>query len=93
MSDDWTPVHHEDAPDPPKQKPKPKEKAGDKSGEKGDKENEGKSALVLTFPPHMITGIWSLTEALKENTEALNEHTKALRALDDSKINGLDRSR
>lgn len=68
---DWTPVHHEDAEPEPEPKPraaKPKDDAKDEP------------ALVLTFPPHMITGIWALSEALKENTEALREHTKELKA-------------
>lgn len=74
MSDDWTPVHHEDAEPEPEQTGN----ARPMSGQRRDNAKE-EPAIILTFPPHMITGIWALSEALEKNTEALKEHTEELR--------------
>lgn len=70
---DWAPVHHEDADPEPEVKPAAKSKAK-------PKDDAHEPAIIMTFPPHMIAGIWSLSEALKENTEALKEHTKEMKA-------------
>lgn len=71
---EWTPVHHESADDEPETKPAAKPKATPKANAHSE------PAIIMTFPPHMIAGIWSLSEALKENTEALKEHTKEMKA-------------
>lgn len=71
----WSPVHHEDieeetAPAKPKAAAKPKEAAG-----------QGDPAIVLTFPPNMIAGIWSLIDVQEKATAAVEENTKAVREL------------
>lgn len=71
---EWSPVHHEDADAEPDAKPAAKPKATPKANAHSE------PAIIMTFPPHMIAGIWSLSEALKENTEALKEHTKEMKA-------------
>lgn len=72
---DWTPVHHEEYEEPPA---KPKAAAKPKSGD--GKAGKGDPAIVMTFPPNMIAGIWSLTEALEENTKATRELLEELRS-------------
>lgn len=75
MSDtDWVPVHHEEYEEPPPAKPK--RAAGDAQRAAG----KGDPAIVMTFPPNMIAGIWSLTEALEENAKATRELLKEMRA-------------
>jgi hypothetical protein len=72
---EWAPVHHETVDDPePDAKPaaaKPKAKPKD--------DTQSEPAIIMTFPPHMIAGIWSLSEALKEATEAVRELIEELR--------------
>lgn len=72
----WTPVHHEEYVEPPAEKPKPAAKPKAPNGKAG----KGDPAIVMTFPPNMIAGIWSLTEALEENTKATRELLEELRA-------------
>lgn len=75
MSDNpWAAVHHEDAEPEPAEKPKTAAKPKPKSTA-ASKE----PALVLTIPPTFAAAMWSLSEALKENTEAVKSHTEELR--------------
>lgn len=76
MSGEWDPVHHEEMDAEPDPKPKPKAAAKPKSNGAASKE----PALVLTIPPTFAAAMWSLSEALKENTEATRELIKELRA-------------
>lgn len=78
---DWSPVHHEDMEDEEPVSPARAAKET-KAATKPDKESDG-PALILTIPPNMIAGLWSLSEALKENTEALKAHTEAMKARED----------
>ena len=78
MSDAWSPVHHEDI----DQEPEPPETAAraTKAAKKPDTDTDG-PALILTIPPNMIAGLWSLAEALKENTAATRELISELQAM------------
>ncbi len=79
---DWTPIHHESTDDPADQEqvsPARAEKQT-KAALKADEPKDREPAIVMTFPPHMIAGIWSLSEALEKNTEATRELIEELRA-------------
>lgn len=78
MSDAWTPIHHEtvDQEQEPAAHAEKAIKAAVKAAEPKDRE----PAIVMTFPPHMIAGIWSLSEALEKNTETMEELIKELKA-------------
>jgi hypothetical protein len=70
---DWDPIHHEELDDDaPRDAPREA-----RSTPKEPKESE--PALILTIPPNMIAGLWSLSEALKENTEAVKALTEAMK--------------
>ena len=73
----WTPTHHEEADQ--EQVPVAQAERATKAAAKPDKEKDG-PALILTIPPNMIAGLWSLSEALEKNTETMRELIDELRA-------------
>lgn len=80
MSGEWDPVHHEDLDEADQQQvPEKTAERATKAAVKADQEKNG-PALILTIPPNMIAGLWSLSEALEKNTEATRELIKELRA-------------
>lgn len=77
---EWQPVHHEDMDEPDQQQVSPeKAAAATKAALKHDKESDG-PALVLTIPPTFAAAMWSLSEALRENTEVQRDLLKEMRA-------------
>ena len=76
---DWTPIHHEDM-DQEQEPPAHAKKKTEAALKKDRADDDHGPALVLTIPPTFAAAMWSLSEALRENTEALREHTKEMRA-------------
>jgi hypothetical protein len=87
MNDGWSPVHHEIVDEEPVSPARAEKET--KAALKEDTDHG--PALMLTIPPNMIAGLWSLSEALKANTEkveefraSLQENTDVIRAMADA---------